>query len=80
LLSAIVTKTTGEAVADYLKPRFFDPLGISGYEWPVGPEGISPGANGLSWKTVDCLKLGILYAQNGIWNGRQVLPADWVAA
>ncbi|MGY3445915.1 CubicO group peptidase (beta-lactamase class C family) [Bradyrhizobium sp. USDA 4473] len=80
LLSAIVTRTTGETVADYLKPRFFDPLGVSGYEWPVGPEGISPGANGLSWKTVDCLKLGILYAQNGMWNGKQVLPADWVAA
>ena len=80
LLSAIVTRTTGEAVADYLKPRLFDPLGISAYEWPVGPEGISPGANGLSWKTVDCLKLGILHAQKGIWNGKQVLPADWVAA
>lgn len=80
LLSAIVTKTTGEAVADYLKPRLFDPLAISGYEWPVGPEGISPGANGLSWKTVDSLKLGILHAQNGQWNGKQVLPADWVAA
>nr|WP_249159205.1 serine hydrolase [Bradyrhizobium jicamae] len=80
LLSAIVTKTTGEAVADYLKPRLFAPLGISGHEWPVGPEGISPGANGLSWKTVDCLKLGILHAQKGQWNGKQVLPADWVAA
>jgi CubicO group peptidase (beta-lactamase class C family) len=80
LLSAIVTRTTGEAVADYLKPRLFDPLEISGHEWPVGPEGISPGANGLSWKTADALKLGILHAQNGVWNGRQVLPADWVAA
>ena len=52
LLSAIVTKTTGQPVADYLKPRLFDPLDISGYQWPVGPENISPGANGLSWKTV----------------------------
>lgn len=80
LLSAIVTKTTGQPVADYLKPRLFDPLGISGYQWPVGPENISPGANGLSWKTVDSLKLGILHAQNGEWNGKQVLPKDWVAA
>ena len=80
LLSAIVTKTTGQPVADYLKPRLFDPLGISGYQWPVGPENISPGANGLSWKTVDSLKLGILHAQNGEWNGKQILPRDWVAA
>jgi len=80
MLSAIVTKTTGQSVADYLKPRLFDPLGIRGYQWPVGPEGISPGANGLSWKTSDSLKLGILHAQNGIWQGRQILPAEWTAA
>jgi CubicO group peptidase (beta-lactamase class C family) len=78
MLSAIVTKTTGQSVADYLKPRFFEPLGITGYEWDVGPEGISPGANGLSWKTVDSLKLGILHAQNGMWNGQQILSRDWV--
>lgn len=80
LLSAIVSKTTGQPLADYLKPRLFDPLAITGHEWPVGPDNISPGANGLSWKTVDSLKLGILHAQNGMWNGKQVLPAEWVAA
>lgn len=80
MLSAIITKTTGQSTADYLKTRFFEPLGITGYEWDVGPEGISPGANGLSWKTVDALKLGILHAQGGVWNGRQVLPREWVQA
>jgi CubicO group peptidase (beta-lactamase class C family) len=80
MLSAIVTKTTGQSVADYLKPRLFDPLGIRGYQWPAGPEGISPGANGLSWKTADSLKLGILHAQNGLWQGKQILPAEWTAA
>lgn len=80
MLSAIITKTTGQSTADYLKTRFFDPLGITGYEWDVGPEGISPGANGLSWKTADALKLGILHAQNGQWNGKQILPAEWIKA
>ena len=80
MLSAIITKTTGQSTADYLKTRFFEPLGISGHEWDVGPEGISPGANGLSWKTVDALKLGILHAQHGQWNGKQLLPAEWVKA
>ena len=80
LLSAIVTRVTGQPVADYLKPRLFDPLDIRSYDWPVGPENISPGANGLSWETVDSLKLGIVHAQNGVWNGKQVLPREWVAA
>ena len=80
MLSAIVTRTVGQSVADYLKPRLFDPLGIEGYQWPAGPEGISPGANGLSWKTVDSLKLGILHARNGVWQGRQILPKTWTDA
>jgi CubicO group peptidase (beta-lactamase class C family) len=80
MLSALVTRTTGQAVADYLKPRLFEPLGISGYQWPAGPEGISPGANGLSWKTADALKLGILHAQDGMWNGKPVLPKSWTDA
>jgi CubicO group peptidase (beta-lactamase class C family) len=80
MLSALVTKTTGQSVADYLKPRLFDPLGIPDYQWPPGPEGISPGANGLSWRTADSLKLGILYAQDGIWRGKQILPKEWTDA
>ena len=80
MLSAIVTRTTGQSLADYLKPRLFDPLGIEKYQWPAGPEDISPGANGLSWKTADSLKLGILHAQDGAWNGRQILPKTWTDA
>lgn len=37
MLSAIITQTTGQSTADYLKTRFFEPLGITGYEWDVGP-------------------------------------------
>jgi CubicO group peptidase (beta-lactamase class C family) len=80
MLSAIVTKTTGQAVSEYLKPRVLEPLGITGYEWPLGPNGISPGANGLSWHTADSLKLGVLHAREGVWDGKQILPRAWVAA
>lgn len=80
MLSAIITKTTGQTLADYLEPRVFAPLGINDVHWDVGPETINPGGNGLSWRTADILKLGMLHAQGGRWGGRQVLPADWVAA
>lgn len=80
MLSAIITKTTGQRLADYLEPRVFSPLGIGDVRWDVGPEKINPGGNGLSWRTADTLKLCMLHAQDGRWGGRQVLPADWVAA
>ncbi len=78
MLSAIVTKTTGQKMEEYLRPRFFEPLDIRGYEWDPDPQGITPGANGLSWRTADSLKLGVLHANRGLWNGKQVLPAGWV--
>jgi CubicO group peptidase (beta-lactamase class C family) len=80
MLSAIITKTTGQRLRDYLEPIFFKPLGISGFTWDLGPGGINPGGNGLSWKTSDILKLGALHVRNGEWNGKQLLPKEWVKA
>lgn len=79
MLSAILTATTGERLHDYLKPRLFEPLGITGEHWDVGPDGINPGGNGLTCRTADILKLGVLHAQKGMWDGRRLLPEAWVA-
>ena len=79
MLSAILTKTTGQTLHDYLRPRLFEPLGIVGETWDVGPDGINPGGNGLRCRTVDILKLGVLHAQMGLWNGHRILSERWVA-
>jgi CubicO group peptidase (beta-lactamase class C family) len=78
MLSAILTRTSGERLHDYLRPRLFEPLGISGETWDTGPDGINPGGNGLTCRTVDMLKLGILHAQKGVWQGRRLLSERWV--
>lgn len=78
LLSAIIQKVTGEKVVDYLKPRLFEPLGISDQDWEVDPMGINTGGWGLRVKTKDMAKLGQLYLQHGKWNGVQILPKEWV--
>jgi len=78
MLSAIVQKVTRQKEIDYLKPRLFDPLGISGMDWETDPMGINTGGWGLRIKTEDMAKFGQLFLQNGKWHGRQVLPANWV--
>ncbi len=78
MLSAILTKTTGKTLHDYLKPRLLEPLGIAGEHWDIGPDGINPGGNGLTCKTADILKFGVLHAQKGIWNGKRLLPQAWI--
>jgi len=78
MLSAIVQKTTGQTVLDYLEPRLFEKLGIDRPTWVASPEGISAGAYGLNVRTEDIAKLGLLYLQHGEWNGARILPAAWV--
>jgi CubicO group peptidase (beta-lactamase class C family) len=80
MLSAIVTKVTGQKVIDYLTPRLFAPLGITDVDWEVDPQGRNTGGWGLRIRTEDMAKFGQLYLQKGAWNGRQILPASWVEA
>lgn len=80
MLSAIVQKVTGEKVADYLFPRLFRPLGIVDVVWEESPQGINTGGWGLSLKTEDLAKMGLLFLQGGKWNGRQILPEGWAEA
>ena len=79
ILSAIVQQVTGEKVVDYLTPRLFEPLHIDKPQWKESPQGISTGGWGLYLKTEDLAKMGQLILQKGVWNGRQVIPAEWVA-
>lgn len=77
--SAIVQKAVGMNVLEYLKPRLFEPLGIEGMDWELDPKGIAVGGYGLRVRTEDIAKFGQLYLQKGKWNGKQLLPADWIA-
>jgi CubicO group peptidase (beta-lactamase class C family) len=77
--SAIVQKLTGQTVLDYLRPRLFEPLGIEQPVWDSNFQGISLGGYGLRVRTEDIAKFGQLYLQKGRWNGKVLLPAEWVA-
>lgn len=76
--SAIVTKVTGQTVRDYLVSRLFEPLGISTPNWDISVEGYNHGASGLFLRTEDIAKFGQLLLQRGEWNGRRLIPADWI--
>ncbi len=79
MLAAILYKTTGQTLHEFLKPRVLEPLGITGETWDIGTDGFNPGGNGLTCTVPDLLKLGILYANDGVWNGQRLLPEGWVA-
>jgi CubicO group peptidase (beta-lactamase class C family) len=78
MLSAIVQRTSGQSVDEFLTPRLFEPLGIQRHLWGKSPEGINMGDGGLSVRTEDFAKLGLLYLRGGQWNGQQLVSQQWV--
>jgi CubicO group peptidase (beta-lactamase class C family) len=80
LLSAIVQQTTGMSTLAFAQTHLFEPLGISDIVWDIDSDGITVGGNGLHMTPRDMAKLGYLYLNGGVWDGRQIVSSDWVAA
>lgn len=78
MLSAIVQQRAKQPILEYLRPRLFEPLGITQPEWGTNSQGISLGGYALNVRTEDIAKFGQLYLQKGRWNGRQLLPESWI--
>jgi hypothetical protein len=80
MLSAILQKVTGETLLDYLRPRLFEPLGATEATWDLSREGINTGGWGLSLNTESLANFGQLLLQRGEWDGKQLIPAEWIDA
>ena len=80
MLCVILHRVTGESVVDYLMPRLFEPLGIERPFWETDGNGVESGGWGLFLKTEDMAKIGLCYLRDGVFEGRQVIPASWVRA
>jgi CubicO group peptidase (beta-lactamase class C family) len=78
-LASIVQRNAGMPLTRYLRPRLFDPLGIGHVGWHTFPPGREQGFSGLHARTEDIAKLGLLYLQQGQWEGTQLIPKQWVA-
>jgi hypothetical protein len=78
MLSAIVTEITGKSLFEFCKERIFDPMGIKRVLWQSCPQSITLGGWGLFMRIEDMAKLGQMYLDNGMWNGQQIIPRQWV--
>jgi CubicO group peptidase (beta-lactamase class C family) len=78
VIAAVIERATGTSLEDYARTRLFEPLGITDVEWVGDLAGMPAAASGLRMRARDLAKFGSLYLRGGRWNGRQVIPADWV--
>lgn len=76
--SAALTKILGMSINDYLTPRLYEPLGIDVPLWETSPQGIEAGGWGMYLKTEDVAKFILCCHNGGVYDGKQVIPADWL--
>ena len=80
LVADIIHRATGGHFIEYAREKLFEPLGIRSWAWKKTPAGSPVGGAYLVMKTEDLARLGYLYLNEGMWNGEQLVPKQWVRA
>lgn len=76
--SVMLTRVIGESITSYLTPRLYEPLGIDIPFWETSADGIEAGGWGLMLRTEDIAKFILCYHNKGMYDGKQVIPCQWV--
>jgi CubicO group peptidase (beta-lactamase class C family) len=79
LLSAILTRAAGKSTWEFAQQELAKPLGFALPQWPRDPQGVYFGGNDMEMTPRQMLAFGELYLNRGRANGRQIVPAEWVA-
>jgi CubicO group peptidase (beta-lactamase class C family) len=78
LLGAIIARQSGKPLDVFAREALFTPLGIADFEWQTYPNGKVSAAAGLRLRPRDATKIGQLMLNRGVWQGAQIVPADWI--
>lgn len=78
LLCAVLQQATGMNLAEFAATYLFEPLDMDSARIDSDPQGISDGGNGIWLSALDMAKFGQLYLNGGVWEGEQIIPADWI--
>ncbi|SRR5579871_1722722 len=76
-LGVLTARFSGLTIPEFAQKHLFQPLGIQGLHWEVGPKGVFNVSWGHWMKPRDMAKLGLLVLNKGAWEGREIIPQKW---
>lgn len=79
ILACILTRITGKTLTEYLKSHLFEPLEITNYLWEMSPEGTEKGGFGLYLSCESFLKIGVMMASGGYFNGKRIISEKFLS-
>lgn len=78
VLAAIIEKVTGMKFLDYANSKLFDPLRSEGGVWTSLRNGLTFASGGLYFKARELTKIGLLFLNDGKFEGQQIITPDWI--
>ncbi|HEX2629153.1 MAG TPA: serine hydrolase [Chitinophagaceae bacterium] len=78
VLGDILNRSVPGGLDKYADRKLFKPLGITDYKWGYTPQNVPNTAGGIRLRALDFAKYGQLYKNEGKWNGKQIVPKQWV--
>jgi CubicO group peptidase (beta-lactamase class C family) len=80
ILGEVVARATGRRLDDFAAAHLFGPLGITVRQWQMIRGDVVFASGDLLLRPRDMAKLGLLFLNRGMWNGRRIVSSDWVDA
>ena len=81
VLGLVLQRVTGKSLAELVKTRIWDPIGAeSDASWIVDAHGQEIAFCCFNAVLRDWGRLGAMLAQDGMWDGKQVVPKEWILA
>lgn len=78
IVGELISRASGMTIMEFAKLNLFEPLGIENYKWTISPKGRGMTAGSFYMKPLDMLKIIDLVAQEGRWNGNQIVSKEWI--
>ncbi|MFC2139913.1 serine hydrolase domain-containing protein [Bacteroidota bacterium] len=78
VLADMIRRNYGGDVRDFAEEYLFGPLGITDYRWEMLNQNLIFASGGLHLSSRNMAKLGLLFANDGVWNGEQIVSSEWV--
>jgi CubicO group peptidase (beta-lactamase class C family) len=78
LLSVIISRQSKTSLLEFARKHLFAPLGMRVQHWDTDPQGYCEGSSELYLTAQDMARFGFLYLNTGQWEGKEIVPAEWV--
>ncbi len=79
VLGAVLRYAVGKSASDYLHEKLWEPIGAEAdATWLLDADGFEVAHGFFNAVLRDYARLGRLFAYDGAWNGRQIVPRQWM--